>query len=339
MKIEIIAFTPRGCGLGQTLEQQLSSKGHTAAFSFGTGEHKVSLPPWTKNAFASADVLIFVGAAGIAVRACAPHIVSKVSDPAVLVLDEAGEYCIPLLSGHIGGANAFAKQVAELIGAKAVITTATDVSGLWAVDSWAVSQSLMIVNPEKIKCVSARLLAEQQVLVCCRVPVSGELPRGVCITNDLAACHVLISPMAEDAPHALQLVPLVAVLGLGCRKETAKAQIEEAFQGALAQTGLHPAAFGLACSIDLKANEQGILEFCADRKIPYKTFPMHELAAVAGEFSVSGFVKSVTGVDNVCERSAVLGSHGGKLLLKKQAENGVTTAVAIKEITVHFNTY
>ena len=125
--------------------------------------------------FAQADALIFVGAVGIAVRAIAPHCKSKATDPAVVVLDECGRFAVPLLSGHLGGANALARALAEACGAIPVITTATDANGVFAVDEWAKAQGCAVLEPERIKLVSGALLAGQHCPVWhptgpCRAP-------------------------------------------------------------------------------------------------------------------------------------------------------------------------
>ena len=104
--------------------------------------------------------------------------------------------------------------------------------------------------------------------------------------------------------------------------------MEEAFAALLAQSGLCAEAFYKVCSIDLKRDEPGLRAFCAAHGFAFETFSAAQLAAVEGCFSSSGFVQSVTGVDNVCERSAVLGS-GGTLYCKKQAGGGVTMAAAM----------
>ena len=108
----------------------------------------VTLAGWTAQQFAAADALVFVGAAGIAVRAIAPHCQSKATDPAVVVLDECGRFAVPLLSGHLGGANDLACRLGAACGAVPVITTATDANGLFAVDEWAKKTKLRCLgNP------------------------------------------------------------------------------------------------------------------------------------------------------------------------------------------------
>ena len=108
--------------------------------------------------FSSMDALIFVGACGIAVREIAPYVKSKKTDPAVLCIDEAGRFVIPLLSGHIGGANALAVELAEKLGATAVVTTATDVRGKFSVDAWAARHGCVISDMGLAKAVSAAIL-------------------------------------------------------------------------------------------------------------------------------------------------------------------------------------
>ncbi len=117
------------------------------------------LAEWASAQFAQSDALIFVGAAGIAVRAIAPHCKSKAADPAVVVLDECGRFAVPILSGHLGGANDLARAIATVCGAVPVITTATDAHGIFAVDEWAKHQNCMVLEPERIKQVSSNLLA------------------------------------------------------------------------------------------------------------------------------------------------------------------------------------
>lgn len=160
--------------------------GWDVSVSRGFGEGKVDLRAWTALAWEASDALLFVGAAGIAVRAIAPHVASKASDSAVVAIDEAGRFAVPLLSGHLGGANELAQTVARVAGAIPVITTATDVRGVWAVDTWARRAGLAVSNPEAIKRVSARLLSGGRVALYSDMPISGQPPEGVDIASDRA---------------------------------------------------------------------------------------------------------------------------------------------------------
>lgn len=147
-----------------------------------------------------------------------------------------------------------------------------------------------------------------------------------------------ITHRAPGCEKALRLIPPIVTLGVGCKKGIGPKAIEHAFEQTLKKANCHPLAVVRVCSIDLKAQEPGILEFCRSRALPFKTFSAQELAAVPGSYAASAFVNRVTGVDNVCERSAVLGSKdGGRLLAGKNAENGVTMALAVSPYTIYFN--
>ena len=168
-----LAFTDTGLALARRLADALPGSVDRC------GSGGVSLAGWTALQFAQSDALVFVGAVGIAVRAIAPHCQSKATDPAVVVLDECGRFAVPLLSGHLGGANALARALAKACGAVPVITTATDVNGLFAVDLWAKAQNCAVLEPERIKRVSGALLAGQTVRYWSPWPVAGETPAGV----------------------------------------------------------------------------------------------------------------------------------------------------------------
>ena len=132
------------------------------------------------EAFANMDALIFVGACGVAVRSIAPFIRDKKTDPAVLCLDERASFVIPLLSGHIGGANALAARLAGALGAKAVITTATDVNGKFAVDAWAAQNGCAIEDFALAKRFAAEIL-EHDLPLCSEFPVCPPLPGHWCV--------------------------------------------------------------------------------------------------------------------------------------------------------------
>ena len=320
MNIRLISFTDRG----QRLANQLAEGLNGTAMRCG---QPLSLDDWTKDGFSVADALIFVGAAGIAVRAIAPYVRSKLHDPAVVVVDENGGFAVSLLSGHLGGANDVTRQAAKLCGAVPVITTATDRNGVFAVDSWARLQGCTVENPRCIKEISARLLSGETVRIASDWPISGAIPNGVELTEmQNYDVHLTITKTEESA---LRIIPQIAVLGVGCKLGTPQAAIEQAFSELCEQENLCPEAFGLVCSIDRKAEEPGLLAFCRAHSLPFVTYSAEQLMQAKGAFSASPFVRKITGVDNVCERSAVLGS-GGTLFVKKRAGNGVTMAAALK---------
>lgn len=335
MKLGYLAFTDKGYLLALRLAEALGGE----ACRCGRRDMScniVSLKEWTAKGFYSLDGLVFVGAAGIAVRAVAPHAADKTRDPAVAVVDECGKFAVSLLSGHLGGGNDLVRRISEACGAVPVITTATDANGVFAVDEWAKRQECCIANPERIKDISSALLNGGSIDIRCFTDIAGDPPAGVRQT-EAESCHVLVDVsdmgcgMKKDGAGELplRLIPRIAVLGIGCRKGSSRRQIEECFMRLLAESGLDERAVCAAASIDIKKDENGILEFCGARSLPFVTFTAAELGSLDGEFSASGFVESVTGVDNVCERSAVAAS-GGELYRKKLAYGGVTMAVALK---------
>ena len=319
MNIRLLAFTDRGHSLAQRLAGELGGEAARCGGSPG-------LEVWTASAWRTSEARVFVGAAGIAVRAIAPHVRHKAVDPAVVVVDEGGHFAVPILSGHLGGANDLARRIAALCGAEPVITTATDVRQLFAIDEWARRQGCRVQNPAAIRRVSSKVLSGEKIGIYSPWPITGKAPEETFLTTP-EGCDALLSIHREKG-DVLHLVPAIAVLGVGCKRGTSQTALENAFSTLLESAGLDPLAFCGVCSVDLKEKEPGLLAFCKAHGFAFKTFSAQALQAVEGTFSSSEFVRSVTGADNVCERSAVLGS-GGELLVKKQTGDGVTVAAAL----------
>ena len=371
MKIAMICFSLTGQETGEKLCRGLKSAGITATLDkkskYLPDSIQISTSAWAGEKFPDSDALIFIGASGIAVRSIAPYVVSKKSDPAVLVVDECGKFVISLLSGHLGGANELALKTAEILNAVPVVTTATDLHHRFAVDVFAKKNDCSIFNMKAAKEVSAALLAGKKVGFYTEFPVDGRLPEGLIMcdergipvrnmegmqsdTTESPESKKMISENAESIVGKLddsgidcgaavtvhtscqpfasttQIVPGNLTLGMGCRKGKDAEEIAEAAQKVLDTGEFFKEAFEQIASIDLKKEEQGIKTLSKDWQIPF----------VPGEFTPSPFVKKITGVDNVCERSAVFASGNGRLIQKKKGENGVTTAVAAREWRIHF---
>lgn len=326
MKLAFLAFTEKGFALAGSLAQTLGG----SVMRCGKPD---SLSDWTQKHFTDDDGLVFVGAVGIAVRAIAPYIEKKWKDPAVVAVDECARFAVPLLSGHLGGANRLARAVSEVCGAQAVITTATDVNGVFAVDEWARCQGLSVIDPQHIKVISGKLLAGGSVKVYNSYSIEGECPPGVEIAETLPA-DVAVSVREEEA--VLSLAPKIVVLGVGCRKGTPQSTIESVLERFLQQNKLHIESICAVASIDLKKEEPGLIAFCNSHGWEFQTCTAEELRQVSGEFTPSAFVRQITGVENVCERSAVFASGGG-LLIKKFAAGGVTMAAAEKPLQLDWN--
>lgn len=375
-QIAIAGFTTNGCVLAQKIANELDG---TRAWAPCRIAEEVGLPgfdsvgAWTGDAFAQGcDGIVFVGACGIAVRAVAPYVASKMHDPAVVCVDEAGRWAISLLSGHVGGANDLARRIARIVGATPVVTTATDVRGAFAIDEWAARRGLVIANPQLIKHVSGALLEGGHVGVHVgrQVSVAGELPAGFvreeCAsgTNDAGgtndaddirtpcpteaapdsadvACalhaHVHIGPElpCESNPDTLHLITRNAVVGVGCRRGCEAAILQDCVEAALTSLGLAPEAVSALATIDLKAAEPAVVELAAKHGWRLRTFSAQTLAAQGGDFASSEFVRTHVGVDNVCERA--LACCGAVRVLNKQAHQGTTVAVGLVPEVLSFD--
>ena len=288
-----------------------------------------SLSRFAQQAMVDCDLIVFVGAAGIAVRAAAPYLAGKAYDPAVVVIDEQGRFVIPLLSGHLGGANELAERLAEGLGATAIITTATDGRAVFAVDSWAKSHECVVFDPENIKYISGALLRGDTVGLRSAFPVDGLLPAHINTKTAAESGFVIgFDTEVQPFPHTLHLVPRVISLGLGCRKGVSASAIEQTVCEALGRAGLPLTAVNAVASIDIKKDEPGLVSFCAAHGLPLAVYSAEELNAAPGEFTASEFVKSTVGVDSVCERAAVVNAGNGTIIARKYAKNGVTAAFA-----------
>lgn len=334
-----------GFVLAENIDDYLKKTGHrTAVYTKSRYLRDVEAEPvrdslklWTKKMFETKDGLIFIGAAGIAVRAIAPFVENKTYDPAVVVIDEQGKFCISLLSGHLGGANELTELISKKIGAIPVVTTATDVNGRFAVDVFAKKNRLYISNMTLAKEVSARLLNGEKVGFISELPVKGMLPEGLEPDQDLElGIYVGIHYHRQPFEQTLWLIPRSITAGIGCKKGVSSEQIEELFEEVCQINGIFHEAVARAATIELKKEEPGLKEFCQEMGISLITYSAGELLEVEGDFTSSDFVQSVTGVDNVCERSAVKGSDGGAVIQKKMGKNGVTVSFAQEEWSVEF---
>ncbi|MBR3181888.1 MAG: precorrin-3B C(17)-methyltransferase [Eggerthellaceae bacterium] len=337
--IAFIAFTQAGCALAVDISQRLATLPEYAHASFSVaGPQRYAkemdvdayqdLSTWTAEHFAADDALVFVGASGIAVRAIAPHVQDKFTDPAVVSVDEEGRFAVPLLSGHVGGANDLARAIADVLGAQAAVSTATDVNGLFAVDEWAARHGLAIVERDVAKEISAALLEGRAVGYEIDFDIEDQ-PQGVAKGKGTADIGFVVSLDEAVQPFArtLHLVPRTATVGVGCRKGTDPAVLRRAVFDALAEARVSPHAVTTLASIDVKSDEPAIIQLAQGEDWNLAFYSADELASISGEFSHSDFVERTVGVGNVCERAAC--AQGGTLVTHKQSGDGVTVAIAL----------
>lgn len=335
MKGAIFAFSRQGCHTARRIREAYQDV-IWSSFTmerFGEADFSAITPKCYGDCFASSEILVFVGSCGIAVRKIAPYVHDKRTDPAVLCVDELGTFVIPLLSGHIGGANALARKLAESLHATPVITTATDINRKFSVDTWATEHGCAISSMKLAKAVSAAIL-EGDIPLKSDFPIVGNLHNGVIPGENGNLGIYLTITDKEPFENTLRLTPKLLHLGIGCRRGTEKEAIANAVEQVFRENGLDFRAVKCAASIDLKQDEEGLLSFCKEQNIPIHFYTAEELTALPGEFTPSPFVRKVTGVDNVCERSALVGADN--LIVKKTACHGVTVAVAMENWEVHF---
>ena len=303
-----------------------------------------SLEAWVRDCFAYNLPILFIGACGIAVRTIAPFVHDKLSDSAVLVMDEKGKFVIPILSGHAGGANALARMIAERTCATPVITTATDVEGLFSVDVFAVQNGLRIWNREGIRKVSSKLLAGEKVTIAWEDGILCEdkvLPKGlerVAFEEKFVDVRIVTKqgePLCDKDGQALLLVAKDLVIGMGCKKGKSAEELRSFLLWHLPEHWERD-AFAIA-SIDLKAKEEGLGMVSSLYHLPFLVYSAEALEKVPGAFSESEFVRETTGVGNVCERAALCAAgDGGELITRKTAGDGITLAVARRKVKLTF---
>lgn len=342
----MISFTEKGAELEREISILLLQKGYAvkmvAAGRKGQdSEIEVLQEPlreWTKRQMEEADGIIFIGAVGIAVRSIGPFIKSKVTDPAVLVIDETGRFVIPILAGHIGGANALAEKIAKWMKMIPVITTATDLQQKFAIDLFAVKNNLHIMRMDYAKEISATILQNQKIGIWSEFPVKGELPENLC-WEEMHTYGIYLSLENTEkiiCHKTLMLIPRIITIGIGCRKGKRAEEIEEAVKAILVEKKISPYAIEKVASVDLKKEEHGLLAFCQKWNIPFETYSAEQLEMLPGTYHESDYVKKIAGVGSVCERAAVMGSDRGELLVHKIVQNGVTVSMAKKKYEIVF---
>lgn len=361
MDVIVFSFTATGTELNRQLCKKLK-KIHQPEADSGAcssyapakyaGKGILSLPDDKKTLIGSSwgkAAYIFIGAAGIAVRYITPWVKDKYTDSPVLVIDEKGDYVIPLLSGHVGGAAVLADKVADMIGAVAVHTTATDVQGKFAVDVFAKKNGLVITDRNAAKKISSGVLNGEKIalyiedlsavvsgnppdeIVLCRVlEEAGKYDYRIIITDTLNweryGEKSVVREMDREGCTLVLLLRNIAA-GIGCRKNIGKAVLEKGFLEILDMNRLDIRQVKNIASIDLKKNEPALLQLCEKYCIPFETYTAEELNSVSNVTATSEFVKKVTGVDNVCERSARLSCTDGSLLQDKCIREGMTAAL------------
>ncbi|MEN8257577.1 MAG: cobalt-precorrin 5A hydrolase [Thermodesulfobacteriota bacterium] len=318
MKIAILAITNGGKELAQRLATKLPDA------TFVSSEEKFSTI--LAEAWPRYDAFICIMASGIVVRALAQLVVDKKTDPCVLVMDEQGSFVISLLSGHLGGGNDLARQLAAISGGQAVITTASDVLGHTALDIWARNHGLVVADKSRLTKAMTTLVNKGSLQVYSDLEFPP-WPADFVIITDPDQADLIISNRSDVAGQQPHLHPRNLVAGMGCNRGTPAPAFAGALQELCDQENLAIQSIRNLASIDLKNDEKGLLEFARQNRYPIDFYSKDELNQVPDLVPSPAVVKA-TGAQGVAEPAALLSSGGGQLIIGKQKWQDVTIALA-----------
>jgi cobalt-precorrin 5A hydrolase len=348
-QLAIWAITPDGLSLALKLMDAFPGTLHVSegllpcpapCFSF------VRMADCVKDRFSLFKAHVFIMSTGIVVRVIAPCIASKTRDPAVVVMDEKGRHVISLLSGHIGGANRLAVVISEKLHAAPVITTATDLHQVPAIDVIAVDNGLFIENPEAIKTISMAFMNRTPVYlhdpyhrlehaaIETMIPLTSDInmfdrSEAVTSTTGKSSSPVVVvdDRLMRFPDSCLILRPKSLIAGMGCNRNTSAGEIREFLVNKMNQFALSMNSLSCIATIDIKSDEAGLLEVARSLNIPILFFTREELSRIDSP-NPSKIVNQHIGVPSVCEAAAVLASEKGELIVPKRISPNVTLAIA-----------
>ena len=325
MRIAILTLTDAGFKLAEKISARMGGENFIKVRDFD------SLKNFVAEIFNKFDALIFICATGIAVRVIAPLIVSKLSDPAVIVMDERGQNVISLLSGHVGGANELTLKIATAINANPVITTATDVENKFSADTFAAKFGLIPTPKDAIRIINSTILRDEEIFL-----TAGNAKLKISANSINDATKIINSAILNDEEifftagnTKLNLIPQKLIAGIGCKRGTSAEKILSAVTAACVMINQPLERIKLLASVDIKSDEVGLLEFAKNLGVEIKFFGVEELAKKIAEYrlSESEFVKATIGVGNICEAAALCCVKSARFALPKKTFDGVTVAL------------
>lgn len=317
MKIAILALSKGGKELGRTLSPTLDA-------DFITPEKGIAGS--MKGLWPKYDAFIMIMATGIVVRTIAPLIKDKHTDPCVVVLDELGHFSISLLSGHLGGGNDLAKRVAHATGGQAVITTASDTLSLTPIDLWAKNRQ-MVLDGGSFARISTKLVNTGQISVFSEIGHNDFPDDFIPVAEPICADLIISNRVKPWPPEATILRPRDLVIGIGCNRNTPISEIREAVFNTCQENKLSLLSINKLASINLKADEEGLIAFAQELEKEIVFFSSDKLNSIQN-VSYSEAVYTATGAKGVCEPAAILAANYGKLLVRKVKCKNVTVAIA-----------
>lgn len=291
----------------------------------------------TEQAMKNSKKIIFISSTGIAVRAIAPFLKGKDKDPGVVVIDLSCKYAINILSGHLGGGNELTFKVSKILNTTPIITTASDNLGIIAPDLLAKRHNLVIEDLKKAKYIASLLVDKKTIGVkddYNMVKISNGYKKiDVLMDNCIWITHNTKADFQEkinkelDYSKILKLIKKDVVLGIGCRKGTSYEKLREFIFNNLVKYNLDIRSIAIIVSVDLKANEDGIVKLSENLKCPFKTFSREEIKTVQDKYDKSEFVLRTLGITGVCEPCVDLA--GAKVTVSKIKHEGMTLAIGV----------
>lgn len=337
----IVALTPRGKETALLLQSLLDRPSLVYTVPKLADDQTLALEGGAIKAiaklFQEVEVLICIMATGIVIRSIASVLLDKAVDPAVLVLDEKATNVISLLSGHLGGANELTLKISELLGANPVITTATDVQQVTALDNlaksvngWRPSLRPMVkpFNGYLGRGETVYFYQEKDWVSDFRgLTVIDRLGLDAVLTSQSPLIWLTTEKKSLEREHLAVIYPKPYILGVGARKGISPDIFREGFDCFCQKEGISPDEIAKIVSIDLKKDEKAILALAQDLGCPFETYTRDKLSAVADRYPQSNFVKQTVGVGSVALASADVASRG-RVLTERFAQNGCTYALA-----------
>ena len=337
MRIAIVSVSDKGKELALKLKDKLDDD----STIIRTDLYHKNVKKYLKIAFFEYDAIIAIMASGILIRSIAPYLHSKTTDPAVVNIDDNGNFAISTLSGHLGGANKLSNKIAELIGATPVITTSTDVNKKLGIDVLANDLYLSIDDTSEILFFNKAILEGREITFTVNSEKNFdylfeylnntrfEINVAILQSSSVNADEIHVS---LDG-HEMVLKEKRIVVGIGCRRGKECERIHEGFVKSIGELNIHISRVNMLASAEIKKDEKGILELSDQLGIPVNFVELERLSLFESpDIQKSEFVKSKFGIYGVCEPSAlIMAGFDSKLIYKKTSYDGVTIAIAISK--------
>ncbi|MCT4687763.1 cobalt-precorrin 5A hydrolase [Vallitalea sp.] len=284
------------------------------------------------------DMLAFIMAAGIVVRLIAPYIKHKSIDPGVIVIDEQGNYVISLLSGHLGGANEYTRELAEFLHAHPVITTASDVNNTMAVDILAMKLNCYIDDFEDAKIVTSHIVNGDNVGIISNRSIDIDLPKQFITINNynispsidkynIKGLIVIDSNKIDVDVPISYLCKKDITVGIGCRRGKTREEITKELMPLLKEKDINIRRISRISTVEVKKDEMGIIELARTLRIPMDIITIKKIKEIQHLFEGSKFVEKTIGVTCVSEPCGYLSSNKGECILNKVKANGITISL------------